>query len=217
MKANKAISIKWQDCSIGAWSVALWSVQSDLGPHFLVKWSEPMSWRSVVEPGPYCWKELVFLVAARIIKIKACCEWQGPSPRLGAWTKHRNVAAGASFWRRCIRCGQPGILFFRLGTQIAMSCITIYRSVAATDLMKVIFTSQKIQMLLKSTKGEIEVYLCPDPNDVPLPSENQLSPEEDTPNVIDFSTPPGMLVSLQHFPTIRLIANELLGLFIFHT
>ena len=95
--------------------------------------------------------------------------------------------------------------------------ITTYRSVAATDLVKVIFTSQKIQMLLKSTKGEIEVYLCPDPNDVPLPSENQLSPEEDTPNVIDFSTPPGMLVSLQHFPTIRLIANELLGLFIFHT
>ncbi|CAK8683310.1 unnamed protein product [Clavelina lepadiformis] len=35
---------------------------------------------------------------------------------------------------------------------------------------------EKIQMLLKSTKGEIDVFLCPDPQDVASPSKNMSLP-----------------------------------------
>ena len=46
-------------------------------------------------------------------------------------------------------------------------------------------------MLLKSTKGEIEVYLCPDPAEIPSPSKHPSSPEDYADMVSELSSPQG--------------------------
>ena len=54
---------------------------------------------------------------------------------------------------------------------------------------EVIFYFQKIQMLLKSTKGEIDVFLCPDPHDYSPAKSNvsSRSDEEIADSVLDVS------------------------------
>jgi len=69
---------------------------------------------------------------------------------------------------------------------------------------------QKIQMLLKSTKGEIDVFLCPDPDDMLSQSESSgsYSIEDSCSSDSNYETSPSKSKSAQQLPSTQSVLFE---------